>query len=91
MLTACYLSDLQDIRNKFCNEEWSSLFENNCIGRLLARYDKSRTSTTRQWRCYYNEALTRDRKRYDLTKKSACYYTRNAKLELTSFWDDGTF
>ena len=65
--------ELQDKRDKYCND-WTSEY-----GSLLARYDGP---NTQKWRCYCNEALTRDRRHYDKVKASICYFSvRSAQLQ----------
>lgn len=79
--------ELQDKRDKYCNEILGP--SNNCAGNLFARFDFSnRQPNTFKWRCYYEEALTMDRWRFDKTKSSPCYYTKDS--EIKSFPSEGT-
>lgn len=51
-----------------------------CSGELKARFDRSKNSTKKMWRCYHESALTADLSRYNDKLKSPCYYTRHRQL-----------
>ena len=88
-LVSFYLTiELQKLRDDHCGVKWNSNGNNNCPGRLFARYDKGHTYSTRKWRCYREEALTGDRRQYDIVKQSPCYYSNS---ELESFTNEGKF
>ncbi|XP_078344750.1 uncharacterized protein LOC144630294 [Oculina patagonica] len=79
--------ELQKLKDDHCGVKWNSYINNNCPGRLFARYDKGHIYNTRKWRCYHEEALTGDRRRYDMQKQSPCYHSNS---ELESFTDEET-
>ena len=84
-LVSLYVTtELQRLRDDHCHVLWNS--NNICPGRIFARYDKGHIYSTRKWRCYYEEALTGDRRHYDMQKKSPCYHS-NTGLE--SFTNEG--
>ncbi|KAL9958573.1 hypothetical protein ACROYT_G035603 [Oculina patagonica] len=69
--------ELQALRDKYCRDNWTPHSVSHCWGRLLARYDRGHANSNRKWRCYYEEALTRDRRRFNATKRSPCYHSDN--------------
>ena len=79
--------ELQDLRDKHCSAQWNSS-RTDCQGRLFARYDMTNINSTLGWRCYCEESLTRDRRRYDKTKASNCYQEDSG---LEHFTNDGKF
>ena len=83
----CSSLELRQLRDKSCKERWEHQRPISCSGRLFARYDIRHTAdSVRNWRCYYEDALIRDRSRYDTTKRSNCYHTDS---ELESFTSEG--
>ena len=80
--------ELQVSRDRHCYDNWAHRRASYCNGRLFARYDVKNGEKSREWRCYYEEALTWDRKHYDTTKKSPCFHTKSG-LEL--FTNEGEF
>ena len=83
----CSPTELQKLRDEQCTIQWDSQRNSNCYGRFFARYDIGHIYSTPHWRCYYEEALTRDRRRFDTTKQSSCYHTTHNELE--SFTNEG--
>ena len=79
--------ELQDIRDKHCNARWGST-RSDCLGRLFARYDVTEIEVNCGWRCYYEDSLTGDRRRYDTVKASNCYH-EDSGLALENFAKGG--
>ena len=85
----CFTTELQKLRDEQCSIQWNPLGNGNCWGRIFARNDIGHIYSTPRWRCYYERALTRDRRRYDTTKQSSCYHTTHN--ELKSITNEGKF
>ncbi|XP_068750756.1 uncharacterized protein [Montipora capricornis] len=64
--------ELQALRDEHCNLRWNSS-RTDCRGRLFARYDVTSSTPVRAWRCYYEDALSGDRRRFDTSKNSICH------------------
>ncbi|XP_048577863.1 uncharacterized protein LOC5514077 isoform X2 [Nematostella vectensis] len=48
-----------------------------------ARYDRDLSRETKKWHCYSEESLTGDRRRYNISKQSTLYHTRNKLDEIS--------
>lgn len=60
--------------------DFATAMDLGCSGELKARFDRSKNSTKKMWRCYHESALTADLSRYNDKLKSPCYYTRHQQL-----------
>ena len=67
-----FTTELQALRDEHCNLRLNSS-RTDCRGRLFARYDVASSTSVRAWRCYYEDALSGDRRRFDTTKNSICH------------------
>lgn len=74
--------DSQKRMDTWCQitRDFATAMDLGCSGELKARFDRSKNSTKKMWRCYHESALTADLSRYNDKLKSPCYYTRHQQL-----------
>ena len=78
-----------DTGSRSCSLNCRSSNSGKCPTRWYARYGKIKSSSTKTWRCFAQEALTSDMSRYDTDVMSSCWWAGGQTPETLSNMQKG--